>query len=118
MKVKSCKQCQKEMLKAATDEFLKHEYAILKDSSYSFFTYAICCVLGVMEKRGKTPKYVRDIYDDMCFIFSQQDLFGKKIEMTDIMHHLEDKYGIDWGKLEIHMESEQEFIRNMKEAKL
>ena len=96
------------------EEYLKHEYAIYKDLGYSFACYAITAVLTTMARRGKTPEYIRSIYDDMCFTFSQSDCFGKEIDLTTMMHTFERKYGIDWKKLEVKIETENEFLKGMR----
>ena len=96
--------------------FLRKEYSIFKDCSLSFATYAICAVLMTMVRRGRTKKYIQQLYDDMCFVFDTPEVFGKEITMTDVMSRLEKDYGIDWSKINIHMESEKQFISSTKRA--
>lgn len=111
-----CTQCRKKIYKEAELEYLKHEYAFFKDSAYSFAVYAICGVLTALVRRGRTPQYIKQIYDDMCFTFSTKEMFGKQITMTEIMHRLTDDYGIDWDKLEIHIEEEKEFLKSAQKG--
>ena len=96
------------------ERYLRHEYAIYKDIAYSFGCYSIAGLLTVMARRGRTKKYIQDLFNDMCFVFSQKDVFGKEITMTDVMKDLTKKYEIDWKKLEVNIETEKEFLKGMK----
>ena len=73
-------------------------------------------VLTAMIRKGRTKQYIKQLYDDMCVVFSTPDYFGKQINMTDIMHTLESEYGIDWQKLEVHHESEQRYLTGVRKA--
>lgn len=37
--------------------------------------------------------------------------------MTDIMHSLEKDYGIDWDKLEVHIEDEKHWVTGARRCK-
>ena len=116
MKAINCNACRKKILAEARDEYLKHEYAFFSDSARSFAVFAACGVLTAMIRRGRTPQYIRQLYDDMCLTFSASDMFGKAITMTDIMENLEKDYGIDWSKLEVHTETEQHWVTGARKA--
>lgn len=112
----NCIECRKQVYKEAEAAYLKHEYAFFSDSARSFATFAVCGVLTAMIRRGRTPQYIRQLYDDMCLTFSASDMFGKQITMTDIMESLEKDYGIDWSKLEVHTETEQHWVTGARKA--
>ena len=116
MKAINCNTCRKKILAEARDEYLKHEYAFFRDSARSLAVFAVCGVLTTMARRGRTKEYIKQIYDDMCLLFSTPDMFGKRITMTDIMHSLEKEYGIDWGKLQVNIESETEWIHGARKG--
>jgi hypothetical protein len=78
--------------------------------------FAVGGMLTAMIRRGRTKRYIKQLYDDMCLVFSTPDYFGKQINMTDIMHTLESEYGIDWKKLEVHHESEQRYLTGVRKA--
>ncbi len=109
-KITDCITCRKKIYKEAEEAYLKHEYAFFSDSARSFAVFAVCGVLTAMARRGRTKEYIRQIYDDMCLLFSTSEMFGKQITMTDIMHSLESDYGIDWDKLEVHIEDEKHWV--------
>ena len=116
MKAINCNTCRKKIYKEAEEAYLKHEYAFFQDSARSFAVFAVCGVLTAMIRRGRTPQYIQELYKDMCLTFSASEMFGKQITMTDIMHSLESDYGIDWGKLEVHIESEQHWVTGVRKG--
>ena len=119
MKAINCSECRKKILKEAREEYLKHEYAIFRDTSRSFAVFAVCGVLTAMARRGRTQGYIKALYDDMCVLFATPEIFGKKVTMTDIMHSLEKNYGIDWSKLTLNLESKDEWMYHArKEGKI
>lgn len=116
MKAINCTTCRKKIFSEARDEYLKHEYAFFRDSARSLAVFAVCGVLTTMARRGRTKEYIRQIYDDMCLLFSTPEMFGKRITMTDIMHSLEKEYGIDWSKLQVNIESESEWLHGARKG--
>ena len=116
MKAINCNTCRKAIYKEAEEAYLKHEYAFFRDSARSFAVFAVCGVLTAMARRGRTKEYIRHLYDEMCLLFSTPDMFGKRITMTDIMHSLEKEYGIDWDKLQVHIESESEWLHGVRKG--
>ena len=115
-KITDCITCRKKIYKEAEEAYLKHEYAFFSDSARSFAVFAVCGVLTAMVRRGRTKQYIQNLYKDMCLLFSTPEMFGKQISMTDIMHTLESEYGIDWKKLEVHIESEKHYLTGVRKA--
>lgn len=112
----NCVECRKAVYKEAETAYIKEQYRFFKDSAYSMACFAVCGVLTAMIRRGRTKRYIKQLYDDMCVVFSTPNYFGKQINMTDIMHTLESEYGIDWKKLEVHHESEQRYLTGVRKA--
>ena len=112
-----CYKCRKLVYKEAEQEYLKREYAFFNDSARLMAIYAICAVLVSMIRRGRSKKYITDLFKDMCAVFSMGDLFGKEISMTDIMKLLTKDYGIDWEKVTVNIESEKHFLTGVKKPK-
>lgn len=117
MKVRTdCLKCRKEIYKQAEKEFLKHEYSVFSDSAYTMAVYSTVAVLAVQIKKGRSKKYIQQLYNDMVAIFDMPQIFGKVITLTDIMKRLEREYGIDFKRIKVHLESEQEFIKGVKKS--
>ena len=115
-KITDCITCRKAIYKEAEAAYLKHEYAFFSDSARSFAVFAVCGVLTAMIRRGRTPQYIRQLYDDMCVLYSTPNMFGKAITMTDIMESLTRDYGIDWDKLEVNIEDEKHWVTGARKA--
>ena len=115
-KITDCITCRKAIYKEAETAYIKEQYRFFKDSAYSMACFAVCGVLTAMIRKGRTKRYIKQLYDDMCLVFSTPDYFGKQINMTDIMHTLESEYGIDLQKLEVHHESEQRYLTGVRKA--
>lgn len=116
MKAINCTTCRKRIHEEEKNEFLKHEYAVLTDSAQTMATYAICGVLAAMIRQGRTAQYIKKMYDEMCIVFNTPEIFGKEITLPDVMKRMQEEYGIDWSKLNINIESESQYIREVKEA--
>ena len=114
MHIKDCNSCRKEIHDEEREAFLKGQYAILKDAAYTFACYATTAALAVQVRRGRSKEYIQKLYDDMVAIFDTNTFFGKQITLTDIMHNLERDYGIDFKRINVHLESEQEFVKGVK----
>ena len=115
-KITDCITCRKAIYKEAEAAYLKHEYAFFSDSARSFAVFAVCGVLTAMIRRGRTKQYIQELYRDMCLTFSTSEMFGKEITMTDIMATLEKDYGIDWDKLEVHIEDEKHWVTGARKG--
>lgn len=113
-KIKDCIACRKAIYKEAETAYIKEQYRYFSDSAYSMAVFAVCGVLIAMVRRGRTKQYIQQLYNDMCIVFATPEMFGKQISMTDIMHTLEKEYGIDWKKLEVHLESEKHYLTGVR----
>lgn len=116
MKVKDCTKCRKAILQAARDEYLKRQYAILSDGAFTFAIYATVAVLTAQVRRGRSKEYIQKLYDDIVMIYDTPELFGKTISVTDLKKSLEKEYGIDFNRINVHIEDEKEFIKSMKKG--
>jgi hypothetical protein len=114
MRVRDCKKCRADIFKAAKDEYLNHEFDIFEDSARSLAIYAVCGVLTAMIRKGRTPKYITELYDDMVNVFNTDSFFGKTVTMTDIMNALSKDYGIDWERIQPKLETREEFLYSMR----
>ncbi len=114
MKVKDCSQCRKQIAEAAKDEYVKKEYAIFKDSAFTFAVYATVAALMVQVRRGRSKEYIQKLYDDMVCIYDTPEVFGKAIYLTDLKNMLEKDYGIDFNRINVRIEDEKSFTKSLK----
>lgn len=116
MKTTNCTKCRKRVFKEAEEAFLKQEYIIYKDMSYTFACLATASVLGVMMRRGRTKDYIQKLYKDICFMYQHPAVMGKQVTLTDLLKTLENDYGIDFAELSVNVETEKEFITSAKKG--
>lgn len=112
-----CQKCRKAIYKEAETAYLQHEYKFFEESAYSMAYFAFCGIFTSLIRKGRTKKYIKSLWDDMCFVFSMPNVFGKQFTMTDTMKRLEKDYGIEWQKLQLNIESEREFIHGVQKGR-
>ena len=111
-----CTACRKRIYKEAETAYLKHEYKFFEESAFSMACFAMVVALGVQERRGRSRTYIRTFFDECCLLFDMPQIFGKSISMTDMMHHFEKDYGIDFNKIKLHLQTEKEFITETRKG--
>lgn len=114
MKAANCTQCRNRIHAEEREAFLKNQYAILKDAAFTFACYATTAALAVQVRRGRSKEYIQKMFEDMVAIFDTETFFGKQITLTDIMEDLTRDYGIDFNRINVHLESEKEFVKGVK----
>ena len=114
MKVTNCKQCREKIRREEQEAFLKKQYAILKDAALTFASFATTAALTAQVRRGRSKEYIQKLFDDMVAIYDTSELFGKTISMTDLMQSLETEYDIDFSRIKVHLETESEFVKGVK----
>lgn len=116
MKAINCTQCRKKQFKEAEEAFLKQQYVIYKDMSYTFAVLSTAAVLGVMCRRGRSKKYVQKLFEEICFVYQFPAVMGKQVTLTDLLKTLEKDYGINFAELTVNVETEKEFITSAKKG--
>lgn len=115
MKVRTnCQQCRERIYKEAEAAYLKHEYKFFSDNAYSFAAFTTTVALSVLHKRGRSKKYIQQFFDDMCFIFDLPEVMGKQVRTSEMMKLLSKEYDIDFTRIKLHLETEEEFIKDIR----
>lgn len=118
MKAIDCAKCRKRIKEETEKEYLKHQYAWFKDSAESFATFSTVAALAVMYRRGRSPKYIKQFYEDLLLIYDYPVIRGKKpVTMLDLMKLFEKEYGLDFKRIKVHLESEKDFIRGVTKGR-
>lgn len=86
-------------------------YKFFKQNADELAKYIISIVLWCFIKRGRTKRYIKQLYEDMLMILSMDNAFGVEIKSDEIMKRLEQEYDIDFSRIKINIESEKEFKR-------
>ena len=95
---------------------MKYEYSIFSDVAYTMAVYSTVAALAVQVRRGRSKEYIQQLFKDMVDIYDMPAMFGKQISMDEVMKDLKVDYGIDFGKIKVHIETESEFCKRLKEA--
>ena len=114
MKTINCNACRKKITQETREEYLKGQYAIYHDLSQTFACFCTAAVLISFIRRGRTKKYIQEIYNELVMIYDTPQVFGKEIKLTDVIKKLEIEYGIDWKRMNVHIETESQFIRGQR----
>lgn len=112
----NCNTCRKQIIKQAQDEYLKQQYRIYKDVAHTFACFTTAAVLMYFIRKGRTKKYIQELFDGMVMIFDTPNIFGKSIDLLDVMHRLEKDYDIDFHRIHVCLETESQFIKSAKGA--
>ena len=115
-RVQDCRKCRQQIADEVQKEYLKQGYDFFTDSAYSIAYLIIAAALSVHDRRGRSKAYIRSFYDEMLFVLKIGEVFGKPITMTDVMKHLETEFGIDFDRVELNLESFEEFYKGTKKA--
>lgn len=113
MKVKDCSKCRKQIIQEAKTEFAKHEYAIFTDCAFTMAIYATVAALTAQVRRGRSKEYIQKLFDDIVMIYDTPEMFGKEITLTMLKTTLEQQYGIDFNRINVHIEDEKSFIKSL-----
>ena len=114
MKTINCNQCRKKLAEEARNEYIKKEYAIFADSAFTMAVYSTVAALAVTVRRGRTKEYIQKLFDDMILVYDTPEMFGKPIVLTDMRRTFENEYGLDFNRINVHIEDEKSFIKALK----
>lgn len=116
VKLPNCDKCRREIYAEAEEAFLKQQYVIYKDMSYTFTVLATVAALSTFYRKHRTPEYIKKVFDGMCEMYDFPEVFGKKLQLSDMMKTLEEECGIDFSKIIVHLETEEEFIESARKG--
>ena len=113
MKALNCTQCRNKIHKEEQEKYLKKEYAGISGAIYTIACLATASVLSVQVQRGRSKKYIQELFDDIRMMYETGSVLGKPIVLTEVMKQLEADYDIDFKKIKVNFaESEREFIKS------
>lgn len=110
MKTISCAQCRKKIEQEQLELHRKDQYSIYKALAHTFACYSTAAVLMAFIRRGRSKQYIKQLFDDMVFIFDTPQLFGNDINLPDVMEKLSKEYDIDFKRINVNIETEKQFI--------
>lgn len=112
MKTINCKKCREKR----EQDLHKLEYNFFRNTLDTAVCGTTAAVISILEKRGRSPQYIRQMFEDIKMLYDMPKFNGKGIDMLQMMEHQKEKYGLDYDTLKCHAETEKEFIKGIKEA--
>lgn len=110
MKAMNCKKCREKR----EETLHKLEYNFFRNTLDTAVCGTTAAVISILEKRGRSPQYIRQMFEDIKMVFDLPKFDGKGIDMIEMMEHQKQKYGLDYDTLKCRAESEKEFIQGIK----
>lgn len=111
MKSISCEKCRKQR----EETLHKLEFQMFHNTLDTAVVGVVAVVIAVMDRRGRSPEYIRKFYEDIKLILDLPTFGGERLSMFDLIETLEEKYGINFDDVAINHESEKEFLKDIKE---
>lgn len=113
MKVKSnirdCQKCREQL-------FQEYQYDVFSNTADSVASSAAAMAIAVLERQNKSPEEIKAFFEDYCFVSSVSEVFGEKITATQKIKEYEEKYDIDFDKIECHIMTKQQFMTHYRKS--
>ena len=117
MKTVNCTQCRKAIQKACETEYLKSQYSIYSDVAEGMAKCCIAAVLMVQVRRGRSKKYIQELFNELVMVFDTPTVFGKEIRSDDMIERLSNEYDLEFNRVKIHKQTERDFVRSAQHDK-
>lgn len=89
---------------------------IYHEQADNFAKSVIAAVLLTMHRRGRTKKYIQDLFDDILDVLNQPQVFGKSMTDIEVIKFITEEYGIDFERVHLRLETTAEIrIRERQE---
>lgn len=114
-RIQNCDQCKKQIAKEQEKACLGCQYEMFKLVANDVGKAMAVAMIAVCERRGRKADYIKKFYDDLIFILTYPAIFGKqRLDSGAMMAEYADKYGIDFSKVQINVETKDECFRRNK----
>ena len=115
MKVRDCEKCKKAIAKEQEKACMSCQYDMFSKTADDIGKSMAAAMIAVLDRRKRTPDYIRKFFDDLIFILEYPDIFGKEqLHAESMKEHFEKKYGIDFDRIKIKVETKEECFRRYK----
>ena len=101
--IRDCQKCREQ-------QFQEYQYDIFSNLIDSAAVSTAAMAITVLERQGKSSEEIKAFFEDYCFVSSMSEVFGKKITAADAIKKFEEKYDIDFNKIECHIVTKQQFM--------
>lgn len=114
-RIQNCEQCKKQIAKEQDKKCLECQFDMFQATADDIGKAMTAAMIAVLDRRGRTPEYIRKFFDDLVFILDFPEIFGKQTLHSETMkEEFAKKYGIDFSRIEIKTETKAECFRRYK----
>lgn len=105
MKVRynDCRKCREQME-------LEYQYDVFANCVDSAACSALCMAIRALEMEDLSEKTIKKFIDNFFFVAETDKVFNKEIRAEDAMKTYSEKYGIDFDKLSVNIETKAHFM--------
>ena len=93
-----------------------YQYDVFANCINSAACSALAMAIWALEMEEKSEEEIKRFIADYFFIAETSEIFGKKIRAEDAMKTYSKKYGIDFDKLSINIETKNHFMARYRRA--
>ena len=101
--IKDCRKCREQME-------LEYQYEVFANCVDSAACSALCMAICALEMQGLSEKTIKKFIDNFFFVAETDKIFDKEIRSEDAMKQYHEKYGIDFDKLSVNIETKAHFM--------
>lgn len=114
-RIQNCEQCKKQIAKEQDKKCLECQYEMFKVIADDIGKAMAVAMIAVCERRGRKADYIKKFYEDLIFILDYPEVFGKKsLNSSEMMDEYARKYGIDFNRVQLKVETKDECLRRHK----
>lgn len=97
---------------------LDFQYEVFSNCVDSAAISAAIMAVGALDNLGYSDEQIKEFFDKYVLISSMTHFFGEKVREEDVRKRYEEKFGIDFDKIECHYETKAHFMtRYRKETR-
>ena len=85
----NCDKCRKKIFKVYQEEFLKEQYTAFESVKDTIAEGCTAVMLMAMIRKGRSKKYIQNLFNDIVMIYDSPGLFGKDIRSDEIIERLQ-----------------------------
>ncbi len=84
---------------------------IYREHSDDVTKAVIAAVLLVMHRRGRTKKYIQELFSDILGVLEQPAVLGHQMTDIEVKEFISEQYGIDFNEVHMQVETDSEARR-------
>ena len=101
--IKDCRKCREQLE-------IDYQYDVFANCVDSAACSVLCIAIRALELEGASENAIKEFIDNFFFVAETDKVFNKEIRVEDAMKKYSEKYGIDFDKLSVNIETKSHFM--------